>query len=162
MRAVAVSVTTTLLAVACHAAAGGMATAPATVVAVLAVATPLCFWLSDRRWSAVQLTAMFLLGQGMLHLLSIVSTGDSLAHTATLDMAGWHLFGTAVSVVAVRHGEACLWATVRVLGLRLALLPAAAPILPRWPTPRRPVCSSRESADHQFYVAVTPARGPPH
>lgn len=161
VRAVAVSVVAVFLAVGGHVAAGGSVPSPATVGAALAVAVPLSYWLSDRAWSAAQLTAVFLLAQGTLHFACVFTTmGDSVLTTSTGPMLAWHLVGTAATVAVVRYGERCLWATVDALGLRAVFLPTV-PDLPVRQAPWWPSWSSRDPYVHQHRVEVSPVRGPP-
>lgn len=160
-RAVAVALVATSLAVGGHVAAGGSAPPAAIVVAVLALAGPLCFWLSDRAWSARQLAAVFLLAQGALHFTCVFTTpGESVLATATVAMVAWHAGATAVTVAVVRYGERCLWATLDALGLRALFLPTV-PAMPVRRTPWWPAWSSRDPYVHQHHVEVSPVRGPP-
>lgn len=157
-RAFTVAFVATVLAFACHVAAGG-APPPAVIIAlVLVAAAPLCYWLSDRAWSARQLAAVFLLVQGGMHLVSMLTSGDSMH--ATLPMLGWHIAGTAATVAIARHGETCLWATVDALGLRAVRVPRL-PLIPAWCAPWQPVWPTRENRTHQTELDTTPARGPP-
>lgn len=159
-RAAAVAGIATLLAVGCHVAAGGTPPPPSTVAVVLALAVPVCFWLSDRSWSTRQLAAIFLAVQASLHLVSMLAASDSLAHTSTPRMFTAHLLGTAVTTVVARYGERCLWATVDALGLRALQLPRT-PSLPAWHAPWQPAGSIADTFADQCALATAPARGPP-
>lgn len=160
MRAVAVSGIATLLAVGCHVAAGGTPPPGGIVAVVLAVAAPLCFWLSDRAWSTVQLAATFFAVQAALHVVSLVTASDSVAHTSSARMLTAHLVGTALTTAFARYGELCLWATVDALGLRALRMPTV-PSLPAWHAPWQPADPVDATCSDQCAVAVAPARGPP-
>ncbi|MQA82954.1 MAG: hypothetical protein GEV10_31635 [Streptosporangiales bacterium] len=162
VRAVAVAVVATLVAVLCHVAGGGTAPNAATVGLVLAVAVPLCFWLSDRAWTTRQLAAVFLLAQGFLHGVAVFTIPDhAMADTSTAAMLGWHLVATAVSVAVVRHGETCLWATADALGLRAYRIAFAPRPLPAVGETWQPVAIGDTPPDHQHHVRARPLRGPP-
>lgn len=162
VRAVVVATVATLVAVVCHVAGGGAAPAAATVGLVLALAAPLCFWLSDRAWTTRQLAAVFLLAQGFLHGVAVLTTADhAMTGTSTAGMLGWHLVSTAVSVAVVRHGETCLWATADALGLRAYRIAVAPRPLPAVGETWQPVAVGETPPDHQHHVRARPLRGPP-
>ncbi|MFY0405492.1 hypothetical protein [Solicola sp. PLA-1-18] len=161
-RASFVAAATVVVAVLAHHLAGGMAAPTWVLAGVVVGAAVLAHRLSAHRWSTRELVAVFVAAQGALHLACTLGGPMPMdgAPSAPL-MLATHACATALSVAAVRHGEAVLWSLVEVLAMRPVLAlssPAGVPVV----GPRTAAATTRDRRlVSQVLPHVAPVRGPP-
>ncbi|MEJ7635608.1 hypothetical protein [Aeromicrobium sp.] len=153
-RSVAVALVCTLTASVGHASAGGEIPT-ASLLLVLGGAAAIAWLLSARRVTPGQMVGLLILCQTCVHLGSATSN-----MTMSISMVAGHAAATAISALALAHGEAFVWRLAERLGLRVVLHTFGAVPAP-YGRPLSPVVEPRSL--HDIRLAHSRAeRGPPN